>query len=216
MNIDSVAAKRSRPHTRYVNKAGRPIPGCTTVLGVLAKPALYRWNNQMGLKGIDTIKYVDVLALAGTLAHEMILCHLLDKPFESDQPKDIIDKAENSFLSYLEWERKHTVEPILCEAALVSETHQFGGTIDFYGKIDGERALLDFKTAKAIYPEHLYQVSAYHTLLEENGYSVDNVGILQLGRSEDEGFIERVITDDSREWVIFQHALALYQLGVGK
>jgi hypothetical protein len=95
---------------------------------------------------------------------------------------------------------------------LFSEKYGYGGTIDFYGLIDRLWTLKDYKTAKAIWPEHLYQVAAYRQLLEENGHKVEAVGILQIGRDETEGFSERVITDTSREWQIFEHCLCLYNL----
>src|SRR5688572_6935449 len=108
MHIEGVAAKRSRTHTRYRSASGTILPGVTTILGVLAKPALYRWNNQMGLAGVDTARYVDTLALCGTIAHEMILCHLQNRKFETNgHPADLIDRAENSFLSYCEWAKHH-------------------------------------------------------------------------------------------------------------
>ncbi len=217
MKTEKVAAKRSQVHTRYYAKDGTWLPGVTTVLGVLNKPALVVWANNLGLEGIKVREYVDVLAQIGTIAHDMICCHVKNEPFKTDNlPADLIDAAENAFLKYLEWAKAHTVEPILCEAKLVSENLKYGGTVDFYGKIDGVLTLKDYKTAKAIYPEHLYQVAAYRRLLFENECAVDAVGILQIGRSEDEGFSEKTIADSSREFEIFKHCLALHQLGVGK
>jgi len=213
MKTEHVAAKRSRAHARYRTKAGEIVPGVTTILNVLNKPALVRWSNDLGLKGISVGAYVDTLATVGTIAHEMVCCHNKKESFIPDgRAPELIDAAENSFLKYLEWERHHTVEPILCEAELVSEHDRFGGCIDFYGRIDGVLTLKDYKTAKAIWPEHLYQVAAYRRLLEENGHKVDAVGILQIGRSEDEGFTERTITDCANEWLVFYHCLQLYRL----
>lgn len=213
MTTEKAAAKRAKVHTRYYDKDGNILPGVTTILGVLNKPALVPWANNLGLQGIKVGAYVDVLAQIGTIAHDMVLAHVENRKFGADDlPADLVDAAENSFLKYLEWEKNHIVEPILCEAALVSEPYDFGGTIDFYGKIDGVLTLKDYKTAKAIWPEHLYQVAAYRKLLETNDYKVDAVGILQIGRSEDEGFSEKVITDSTREWEIFKHCLELYRL----
>lgn len=213
MVTEKVAAKRAKGHQRYRRRSGEIVPGVTTVLGVLNKPALVPWANRLGLQGIEVGKYVDTLAEVGTIAHEMILCHNKKQPFNADgRAPELIDAAENSFLKYLEWEKHHTVEPILCEAELVSEHYGFGGCVDFYGRIDGVLTLKDYKTAKAIWPEHLYQTAAYRTLLEENGHKVEAVGILQIGRSEDEGFTERTIADCATEWQVFFHCLQLYRL----
>jgi len=213
MQVEHVAAKRSQTHTRYYNKDGKQLPGVTTVLGVLAKPALVPWANGLGLQGINVREYVDVLATVGKLAHDIICCHNKGVPFKSDgQPLDLIDKVENCFLSYLSWEKQHTVEPILCEAPLVSELYGFGGTIDMFAKVDGIPTIVDYKTGKAIYAEHLYQVAAYRQLLSENDAIPSAVRILQIGRDETEGFSEKVLTDTTKEWELFKHCLAIYKL----
>jgi hypothetical protein len=214
MNTEAVAAKRSRSHTRYYDKAGKLLPGVTTVLGVLNKPALISWANNLGLAGINVREYVDILATVGKIGHDMICCHNKGVKFEANGERaDLIDKAENCFLSYLAWEKQHKVEPILCEAALVSEKYGFGGTVDMFAKVDGILTVVDYKTGKAIYPEHVYQVAAYRYLIIENGgYVPAAVRILQIGRDENEGFSEKIVTDTTREWELFQHCLAIYQL----
>lgn len=213
MKIEKVAAKRSKTHTRYYNKDGALVPGVTTILGVLNKPALVPWANGLGLQGINVREYVDVLATIGTIGHDLICCHNKRVPFEANgHPAELIDKAENCFLSYLAWEKQHDVEPILCESALVSEAYGFGGTVDMFANVDGVPTIVDYKTGKAIYPEHIYQVSAYRKLLEENGYDVEAVRILQIGRDETEGFSERVVDDTARQWELFTHCLAIYRL----
>ncbi len=215
MNVEAVAAKRSKTHQRYYNKAGKLLPGVTTILGVLNKPALVPWANNLGLQGINVREYVDALALIGTIGHEMICCHNRGINFVSNgYPDELIDKAENCYLSYLAWEKQHKVEPLLCEAALVSEVYGFGGTLDMFAKVDGVPTLVDYKTGKAIYPEHVYQVAAYRQLLFENVKDMhpQDVRILQIGRDETEGFSEKVVTDTSREWALFEHCLAIYQL----
>jgi hypothetical protein len=213
MEIEKVAAKRSKTHQRYYNKAGKLLPGVTTVLSVLAKPALVPWANKLGLAGHDVKDYVDTLALVGTIGHEIIACHNRGINFDpSPYPNELVDKAENCFLSYLSWEKQHKVEPILCEAQLISELYGYGGTIDMLAKVDGAPTLVDYKTGRAIYPEHIYQVAAYRQLLEENGHFVADVRILQIGRDETEGFSEKVVASTTREWMLFTHALAIYQL----
>lgn len=213
MQIENVAAKRSKTHTRYYDKSGKLLPGVTTILGVLNKPALVPWANRLGLNGIDVKNYVDALALIGTIGHDMICCHNKNVKFETNgHPAELIDKAENCFLSYLAWEKQHKVEPILCEAALVSERYGYGGTVDMFALVDYVPTIVDYKTGKAIYPEHIYQVAAYRQLLEENGNSVSDVRILQIGRDENEGFSEKVVGSTAREWELFTHCLEIYRL----
>ena len=47
MVIEQIAAKRSKTHQRYYDKAGTMLPGVTTILGVLNKPALVPWANKL-------------------------------------------------------------------------------------------------------------------------------------------------------------------------
>lgn len=96
---------------------------------------------------------------------------------------------------------------------LVSEIYKFGGTIDWYGKIGDDYWLIDIKTAKGLYPEHEMQVSAYFSMLIENGYKVDGVRLLRVGRSEDEGFDDHVLSDNRlrQGWEVFKCALDLYR-----
>jgi hypothetical protein len=124
-----------------------------------------------------------------------------------------IDLAENCFLSYLSWEKNHALKPIALETPLVSELHRYGGTADFYGLIDGVPSLLDFKTGKAIYPEHFIQLAGYAPLLIENRLAegpIEAFRVLNIPRGETESFDEKVRTALNAEWIIFKAALAIY------
>ena len=204
---------KAKAHIVYKNAAGVRLPGVTTITGQLDKPALVRWANNLGLQGIDSTKYTDHLADVGTLAHDMIACYLRGVACDiSEYTKNQIDQAENSCLSFYEWEKTHRLEPGVIEQPLVSEEFGFGGTIDFYGKCNGVYTLIDFKTGKAIYDEMIFQVSTYRQLLIENGYKVEKVKILRIGRDETEGFEERTVNDYETGWQIFLRCLDIYKL----
>jgi len=204
---------KTSAHIRYKNSEGNIVPGVTTVLSILNKPALVKWANNLGLQGIDSSKYRDKMADIGTLAHYLILCHLKkEKPDTSEYSPENIDKAENCLLSYLEWTKGHKIEPIIVEKPLVSEKFGYGGTVDCYCKMNGDFCLIDFKTGKGIYEEYIYHLAAYKQLLIDSGYQVDNVRILRIGRTENEGFEEKVVKDTEKEWEIFFHCLGIYEL----
>ena len=59
-------------HTVYKTQDGEKVPSVTTVLNVLAKPALIYWAWDLGIKGIDYRKYRDDKADIGTLVHKQI------------------------------------------------------------------------------------------------------------------------------------------------
>jgi hypothetical protein len=145
----------------------------------------------------------------------MIAAHLSGEPVDLEpySPEEV-SLAENALISFFEWEDQHKIEPEMVEEGMVSEEHQFGGTIDLYGEIDGKPGLVDFKTGKALYPEYFHQLAAYTALLEESGKPVKSVRIIRVGRTEDEGFEERVVDRKALEphWQIFLHCLAIYNL----
>ncbi len=208
---------KTQAHIRYKLQDGKTIvPGITTILGILAKPALIPWANKMGLQGIDTSKYVDDKAAIGTLGHALVTDKLGGHETDtSDYSKNQIDFAENCALSFWSWEKKNPIEEVyFVERPLVSESFRFGGTLDIYAKINGKREIIDLKTGSGIYSEHIYQVATLKALLEENGYPVDGTRIINIPRAESESFLEKVVTEKENEtgWLIFQHLLAVYNL----
>ena len=212
--VQTEKISRVKAHTRYITEDGKRVPGVTTILGVIAKPALVRWANKMGLDGIDTNKYVDRLADIGTLAHYLIQCKLTNvEPDLSTWSPEQLDKATNSVKSFDAWAGQHAIEVIDTELALVSEKYRYGGTVDILARVDGVEGVVDLKTSKAIYDEHLYQAAAYHQLARENGYKPKFIQILQIGRTEEEGFSVRYVagrkvTPYRR---VFHAALKLYR-----
>lgn len=195
------AAKKAKTHTIYKTKEGRRVPGVTTITGVMDKPALKYWANGLGLKGIEVRTYVDELALIGTLAHYMIECHCKDeKPDLDDYSKNQIDLAENSAIKFIQWQDDIGFVPEHNELKLVSEEHLFGGQLDILGKIKTRRVLVDIKTCKGIYGEHKTQVAGgYGLLAAENGYEVDEIIIIRVGRNADEGFEQINISSEECE-----------------
>jgi len=207
---------RSKAHIRYRLADKTIVPGVTTVLNLLSKPALVPWANKMGLQGIDTSKYVDDKADIGTLAHAIITDKLTGKETDtSDYSKNQIDLAENSCLSFWEWGKDHKIESVMfVERPLVSEAHRFGGTLDIYAVVNGRKEIIDLKTGSGIYDEHIYQVAVLKMLLEENGFPVDGTRVVNIPRAETEAFGERVISETENRvgWEIFKSLLAVYYL----
>jgi len=202
---------------KYRLADGSVCPGTTTITGELGwnKGVLINWANKLGLKGLESRKYVDDKAAIGTLGHLMVLSEFLpDKPNFSDYSANQIKEAENCLASYKEWRGGKTLEPLVVEKMLVSESLRYGGTPDFYGKVNGVLTLIDYKTGKGIYPEYTIQVSAYKQLLVENGHQVDEVRILSIPRADDEGFTEKVISPKALKagLQIFKHLMAIRDL----
>jgi hypothetical protein len=209
-------SNKTKAHIRYRLADKTIVPGITTVLGLLNKPALVPWANKLGLKGIDVSKYVDDKADIGTLGHAFVTDKLEGKETDtSDYSQNQIDAAMNCALSFWEWEKNNRIEEVyFCERPLVSEVYRFGGTLDIYAKVNGRKEIIDLKTGTGIYAEHIYQVSTLKKLLEEHGHEVEGVRALNIPRTEDESFAEKVPSEKEMDagWQIFLHLLGVYQL----
>ena len=204
--------KKVKRHTIYKNSAGKRVPGCTTITGVMAKPTLLAWANRIGLDGIEMNKYVDDLAEVGTLAHEMVTAYFTGEKVDTDEySKKVIDRAENSMISFLEWVKDKNIKNIFNEKTFVSDKLNYGGTLDMYCEMNGEKCLIDFKTGSGIYDDHFYQMAGYKILLEENGHKVDKVMIVNIPRAESEKFQTEVATDMTANEKVFKLCNELYQ-----
>lgn len=213
MKIEKELAKKAQTHTVYKLADGTRVPGATTVLAEIAKPALIAWANRLGLQGIEVGKYKDATAQVGTACHAMIEAHLKGEEFDRSEYDEItLDIAENGFLKFLGWLDNHKLEDIHAEMPLVSERWRFGGTVDLYCTLDGVKTLVDFKTsATGIFDEMEWQVAgAYRTLLEENGHPVERIIILRLGKSDKADLEEKVLGAWDEAWAVFESALRLY------
>lgn len=201
-------------HTIYQTADGTRVPGVTTYLGVLAKPALPHWAWELGVQGLDYRKVRDQAGDIGTLVHYLILCKLKgEEPDLSVYTPQDVALAASPMNKFEDWYKEHELEPVLLETPLVSEEYKFGGTPDFYGLVDGKATLLDFKTGKDIYQEAFYQLAAYKELLIENGHHpVESVKILRIGKSEDEGFEYRDAGTLVNHWLVFLACQEIYEL----
>jgi len=92
---------KTKAHQVYKTSDGRIVPGVTTVLQVLAKPALIYWAWDLGMQNIDYRKYRDKMADIGTIAHLMVLEYFKGEKYDySEFAKSDIDKAENCLISF--------------------------------------------------------------------------------------------------------------------
>jgi len=176
------------PTILYKNKAGKRIPGVTTIKNQIGwgKEGLLNWANTVGLDGLTLDEARDTATIPGTIAHYLIECHLKGiKPSFEDYKQEDIDKAETAYLNFLEWERQFQFEPIAVEPHLVSETYQFGGTPDVIGIALNHEVLLDWKSGK-VYEDLFLQLAAYKELAEENFFGpIEGFHVLRIAKDAD-------------------------------
>ena len=187
----------ARPRQGYSTADGRPVPGVTTILGLLGKPALVGWAGktctaaawQLGRDGAPLPKWGDILypsrddaAAAGTLVHELFEAHLRHQPLPPIPDSAIGAAARQGYDNAVHWLETSSlgVEPY--EKPLVSEMCRFGGTPDAL-MIHGDAFYLgDWKTG-GLYAEHVIQMAAYRQLLSEvEGVEVQGCHLVRFNR----------------------------------
>ena len=213
----------------YKNAAGKRVSSVTTILkniGWSGRPLMI-WANRLGLEGIDldspeARKAADI----GTIGHSFgqawleAGCPSLDGypairasvvP-EGTPWTDLHDQGWKAFLSLPRWWFQQKLSVVATELALVSEQHQYGGTMDLVGR-DEEGAIhvIDFKTGKDVYAEHQIQIAAYGRLFAEaRGEEPRHYSLLRWGRDGD--FHHHSWQDMTHPWRAFLLARELHDL----
>lgn len=166
-------------HTVYMNDSDVEVPSVTTIIKLLNKPSITKWANYMGFKHIYVKDILEETSRFGTLIHYIINLIINDKKLDISLHHRDKFKVYSTLDKFLSWYKSHEVKPILTEEKLVTDT--FGGTVDFYGIVDGKYTIVDFKTSKSIHLTMFIQLALYCILLEKKGYKIDQVMILSLG-----------------------------------
>ena len=195
-------------HAYFWLEKGLPVAGVTSILRVLDKPALVQWAANSAVEYIYTgwrnamesddgiLEPTAFAALCqeaktahrkiskaatdiGSVVHKFAEQVLVDS--RSAMPSD--SQAAQGAAAFLEWFHAHTIEPIHIERMVFSRTHFYAGTVDLFGKIDGELCVLDFKTSGGLYLEMPLQLAAYAVALEEETQErIDNSWIIRLDK----------------------------------
>lgn len=152
-------------------------PSVTTILNIIAKPALTRWAAkgvaEYAVANVDTwqqldeaaavdllkrapYRYTEKRANLGTAIHEA--CEAYVKGETPEWTPDV-EKHMETFMKFLhEW--NPTVQAT--EISVYSRQHRYAGTFDLLVWLDNELVLLDIKTGKTgPYPEAGLQLAAY-------------------------------------------------------
>lgn len=205
-----------RPAIGYYTKAGERVPSVTEVLGKFknADP-LVGWAFKLGMasgkasaQGLpaprSAYEVKTEAAAAGQIAHDMLECHILQKPYVYDGKRPapgVFVRAQQGFANGKRWLENSRVKVIDTEKTLVSEKYGFGGTRDalFGFQFDDSPFPIfhigDWKTSNAIYADYLIQVAAYALLAEEcEGIVIGGYDILRFSK-EHADFEHKRFTD---------------------
>jgi len=120
----------------------------------------------------------------GRQVHEWCEQAILWKLGNAEVPSMPTDeKAANSINAFREWIKQNEVEWLAAEQRVYSRTHNYAGTVDAVARVNGEFAVIDFKTSARIYEEYYLQVAAYSKCVEDiYGEAVDGAYILRFDK----------------------------------
>lgn len=201
-------------HTRYRNKAGKIVPGVTTVISLLAKPALVGWAWKLGVQGQDMNKVRDMAADIGTCAHYLCECYLKgETPDLQHFTQFILGEGTKLFNAFKDWWERQDIQVIVSEENVVSENWDYGGCIDIVANHYGKVSLLDIKTSKGIYAEYRIQLAAYEQAWNElhPDQPIEKIMVLHLDKEQYTCSVHP-FQDLKTEWEIFLHLRQIYIL----
>jgi hypothetical protein len=223
------------PRQGYKAADGKKIPSVTTILKIKDPGALINWAYRTGrehgvLEGqgqpapSGLYEGSDILAI-GTCVHSMCEAWVkgdepmlvLEKALEEETVNDKATfraQAASAYSAFEFWCKGTQLEIVDCEVAVISETHRYGGTLDFIGKLNGKLVLGDFKTSNGVWPEYLCQLAAYAKAYEETtGNKIDGGYHLLRFSKENGDFGHHFYPSlDDDAWPAFLHLRALYDL----
>lgn len=166
--------------------AGKFVPGVTTILRCISKPALINWaagcasdhwlkEITAGNKDLASIhkaaksshtKKTEAAGDIGKNVHHYAECFFKKR----DLPELLTDQAKRGAEAFHSWIDAHHVKIKASELLVFSKEHYYAGTCDFIAEIDGILGVGDIKTGSGIYPDMRFQVAGYqHALQEEKG-----------------------------------------------
>jgi hypothetical protein len=204
------------PKYDYALADGTLVPGVTTIVRLRDKPFLKDWAFRVAKEnpGLSSIRdYTDDLARIGTCAHHILMSELSGMTaYLGDFTPNEVEAAQHSIDKYHRWAQGKVIVVHEVEGQVISERHRFGGTFDFYAVVDGLFTIADLKTGARIYREYVEQGAAYAEAKKEMGQPVEQVLILQMGRTEGEGFSEEPVRDWRNSWMHFLTLRQLYDI----
>jgi len=217
---------------------GQQVPGVTTVIDVLSKPALPRWAaketanfavaNRKSWQDLDDQAAVDLLKGApwrmsggamskGTEIHAIAEKLLVNDPVDFVPPD--IQNAVRGVAQIIEWLKP---EPIFIESSLWNMTHGYAGTCDLIATIDGETWLLDWKSSKDVYADNGLQIAAYsraEVVIKPDGTEtpmpkIDKFAVCHVPKEGKASLVMIDVTD--ADFAAFCAALAVFEWRAGR
>lgn len=192
---------------------GKPLHGVTSILRVIAKPALIQWAANMACDYIiensprmDTGRFT-----TDTIIEEARVAHRKKKEDAGEKGHDVHTQIEElvkqaieankghikyqddgkinpQVQKFMKWADENNAHFLESEKRVYSQESWYAGTLDLVLEIDGKKFIADVKTSSAIYPEFYLQMAAYQGALEEMNEHTDIAGAMVINLPKKGGF----------------------------
>ncbi len=207
---------RDKVHQPYLKKDGTKVPSVTQIIGQnlgWGTNALLGWTRAKMKQGIDPIRLRDFAGEVGTIAHGLVEQELTGEIFNIyEYPAEALTIAKVALSAFQSFASTNELETEECEIPAVHEDLCYGGTIDWVGRMNGDRCLVDFKTSSNVYPSHIIQLAAYRELYAHlYGERLGIAYILHMNKQTG-NYQLHAITDFDKYWETFTHLLRLQEL----
>lgn len=189
-------------HAYYWAEKDLFVPGVTSILGILDKPALLPWAAKMAgeyvkinlpenapREQIEAVcekaktEYNTIKEAAGDVGTQV---HAIAESLFKGQPVEIPTDplVINGLKALQEWISENNVQPIDTELITFSKSAYFAGTMDLLASVNGKLTQVDLKTGSGIYNEHYFQTAAYKFAWEEDnrGELIEQIIILNTNK----------------------------------
>lgn len=201
----SIRLERDAEHQRYFLSDGTQVSGASSIakMGDSIEGIIY-WAWKLGMEGKDYKKVRDSAADSGQIAHFMADCFLKNAdPDLREFTEEEIAAAQPSYDKFLDFWSRERLTMVAQEKQMVHEVMRFGGTVDLVALDEnGYRVLIDWKTSKAVYNGHKWQLAGYELLWNHNFplTPIQRRAIIRIGRNADDRFHTHWISDDKSYW----------------
>lgn len=227
----------AKTHTYTIN--GKKATGVTSVISVLAKPALIGWAAKCAVEYIrENIEDNGVLITCaagnwhkllenaqkahtkkkeaagthGTDAHALVENYVNECLKVNDGKPFAVAPTEIG--KFAEWARENVDHFLFSERQMYNRDLFIAGTADFaYIGKDGKKYMADFKTSSGIYGiDYWLQVAAYKMLAEAEGDEpYDGMTVVRLGKKGPSDFETQQLYDYETYKTAFLACLTLYR-----
>lgn len=162
------AAKKSLEYVakklgEYQSEFGEKLPVPAHSLQIWLSEAADGWNDSDATT-IGTVAhryaFEELRFRAGLTPHRPKFPLTHDPVLMPDFTPGMVESANSCARATTTFFEEHHFEPIILERPLWSPIDGFVGTPDYIGKIDGELAILDYKSSRRIYAEYWAQLAA--------------------------------------------------------